>query len=138
MAGIGIQADRHALIDGQEAVFLQVSEVAEGIDAGVNQRTYADGSQRAIVGYATQSAFTLTCQIVGDADYEWIRVRAGQQVIWRDLGGTLAAVIVGRLGRTKVSRRSETQAWNVKLTLFLVEANVNAGLPTDADIEDLR
>ena len=29
MAGIGIQADRHALIDGQEAVFLAVSDVAE-------------------------------------------------------------------------------------------------------------
>ena len=138
MAGLGIQADRHALIDGQEAIFLSVSDVSEGIDAGVTQRVYADNTQRAIIGYATQSAYTLTIQRLVDADYEWMRRRVGQRVVWRDLNNTLAAVIVGNLTRTRVSRRSDTQVWNAKLSLFLIAANINEGLPTDEDIEELQ
>ena len=138
MAGLGIRSDRHALIDGQEAIFLSVSEVAEAIDAGVTQRVYADNTQRAIVGYATQSAFSLTIQRLDDTDYEWMRQRVGQRVVWRDLNDTLAAVIVGNLSRTRVSRRSDTQVWNAKLSLFLVESNINRGLPTDADLLELQ
>ena len=138
MAGLGIQADRHALIDGQEAIFLEVSDVSEAINAGVTQRVYADNTQRAIIGYATQSAYTLTIQRLGDTDYEWMRRRVGQRVVWRDLTNTLAAVIIGDLKRTRVSRRSETQVWNAKLSLFLIAANINEGLPTDEDIEELQ
>ena len=138
MAGIGIEADRHALIDGQEAVFLAVSDVAEGIDAGVTQRVYADSTQRAIVGYATQSAYTLTCQNLTDQDYEWMRRRAGQQVVWRDLTDLLAGVIIGSLSRTKRPRLSEELSFGAKVTLYLVEANINDGLPTDADLADFQ
>lgn len=135
MAGIGIIADAHALIDGQEAAYLSVSDVAESIDAGVTQRVYADNTQRAILGYATQSAYTLAVQTLDDATYEWIRSRVGRQVIWRDLAGTLAQVIVGNLARNKKAGRSETEVWNARLTLFLVSASVNSGLPDDADLD---
>ena len=133
--GIGITGDAHLLIDGQEAVELRVSSVRDNISAGVTQRRYADGAQRSIGGYATLSSYLLVCQRMTDDTYEWIRQRAGQHAVWRDNGDLIALVTLGNLTRTKKADQPSETAWEVRLNLFLVEADINRSLPTDADLE---
>ena len=69
-----------------------------------------------------------------DETYEWIRSRAGTNVVWRDDGDLLVWVTIGNLDREKPATRAAGQAWNVSLDLFLVEADVTQALTDAADL----
>ena len=132
---IGVINEHHLLIDGNEAVELEVSAIRDNINADVTQRRYASDEQRSIAGYSTQSAFRLTCDRLHDDTYDWIAQRTGQDVVWKDHQTRVSRVTIGNINRVKEAMKSKVMAWGVTLDLFLVRADVNNSLPTEADLE---
>ena len=71
MAGIGIRRTRTVLIDGNNRLTLRVSRIADGVDDNSTSDIYADGSQRVIEGFGTETNIHVTCEEVSAADIRW-------------------------------------------------------------------
>ena len=129
MAGIGVILGSYALADGDDVIYLDVSQVTDNVRSGIVQRVYGDGTQRSIAGYAQRSELQLLCQSVEKPTYDWLAERIGKQVVYRDELGTATLVTIGDLRRTRVAARSETQSWNVRVDLYYTTTTIGQGLP---------
>ena len=115
---IGIKLPGWVLNQNQDWLVLDVSAVEESVASGVTQRTYADGQQRSISGFATRSAVGLTVEELSATDLEWLRERSGQLVTLRDTRGGRWDVIIGDSALTTNPSLSETVSYGVSLQLF--------------------
>ena len=124
MAGIGIRRTRTVLIDGNDRLTLRVSRFQDGVADNSTQDIYADGSQRVVEGFATESNIIVTCQKVTAADHRWLAARISKSLLYSGGGITFIGSLKG-VRRVRNMIRGEDQDYDLRLEFLIVTETVN-------------
>lgn len=121
MAGIGIKLPGITLSDDTEFLVLHGTEMDEGIDSQVVQRSFQDGEQRAFSGFSTYDPIKIMLTEFSAEDRDWIDRRSGGQVLYRNTIGQIFNVVVGNAKWKLRASESDDISYSASLQLFVQE-----------------
>ena len=126
MAGIGIRRTRTVLIDGNERITLDVSRFQDGVSDNSTQDIYADGSQRVVEGFSTESNIIVVCQEVPSADFRWLTLPYQQKpIVFRRWYHLRRVAEDGAAGAIRHAWRGIDQDYDLRLEFLIVTETVN-------------
>ena len=121
MAWIGINLPRAILSDGGDTQRFGFSTFTERADSGMTLRRQAGGLERAVAGIPSTAEVRARAEQVTSPQFDWLFARIGIPLQLRMPTGFSARVAIASLNRRLVSARSDTTAWGVDITFFILE-----------------
>lgn len=123
MAGIGIILTRAIISDGADRLRMGFSSFGEQGDSGMRLRRQPGDVERALGGIASTAEVRAVAEKVTPAQFEWLLERLGRVVHLRTPDGFSAEVTIARVIRNQDYRKSDTLAWGVNITFYIVTRN---------------